>query len=196
MDITHPINTLIPSLAGPVLEVLAGTTRPLSGREVTRLLSVEATDRGVQRVLDRLVEGGLVLQDSQGSALLHTLNRDHILAPVVLAAARAYRTLVEGLTDVVGDLTPRPVHAALFGSVARRQAGPDSDVDCVLVWSNEVSDEAVAEAEDTVRSYVERSTGNRCQIVSYRADEYDSLAETSPEFWANLKADSLQLLNG
>lgn len=194
MDVSHPINTLIPSLDGPVLEVLAGTTRPLSGREIARLLPRRATHVGVQKVLDRLAHGGLVLQEERGTAVLNTLNRDHVLAPAVLAAARAFRIFTEGLSTLARSLEPRPERAVLFGSAARKEADADSDIDLLVVWSSDADEAAMFDAEDQLRVYVERSTGNHCQIVSYREEAYERLASTSPDFWENIQLDAFDLL--
>lgn len=60
MDLSHPLSTLAPGLEGAVLEVLARSTEPLSGRAVRRRLSREASQSGVQKALDRLYVSGLV----------------------------------------------------------------------------------------------------------------------------------------
>ena len=193
MDVTHPINTLIPSLAGAVLEVLAGTTRPLSGRQVARLVAGGATQKGVQKVLDELAHGGLVIQEEAGSAILNLLNRHHLLAPLVVEAARGYRSFLDELGRTASELQPQPERAVLFGSVARREAGPGSDVDIALVWSDALSPDAITNAEAALRTRVEELTGNRCQIVSYRHSEFSNLAATAPEFAENLTKDGLDV---
>lgn len=71
--------SLISSLAGYFLEVLARTSRPLSGRQVSRLVARESSHVGVQKVLDELASQGIVDHQEYGSTILNTLNRDHSL---------------------------------------------------------------------------------------------------------------------
>lgn len=58
MDAPRPIRSIIPTLDAPVLAVMAGTNRRLSGREVHRLAGTGSV-RGVQLVLACLVTQGL-----------------------------------------------------------------------------------------------------------------------------------------
>ena len=58
MNLTAPSSVLLSTADGPILGVLAGTTRALSGREVARLSGLSAN--GAWKALRRLVEHGLV----------------------------------------------------------------------------------------------------------------------------------------
>jgi hypothetical protein len=62
MDLAYPVGSLVPTLdaAGP--EVLAATTRPLSGHQVF-VLARTASPRGIRLVLARLVAQGAVLAE-------------------------------------------------------------------------------------------------------------------------------------
>jgi len=46
MDLGHPISTIAPPLIARVLEVLGGTTRPLTGREIGKIIG-EGSPNGV-----------------------------------------------------------------------------------------------------------------------------------------------------
>src|SRR6266508_1038245 len=59
VDVAHPIRAVVPTLDGPVLEVLARTTRPLTGREIHRLAET-GSPNGVRLALTRLSGQGLV----------------------------------------------------------------------------------------------------------------------------------------
>lgn len=74
MDVTRPYTAICPTLDNDVLSVLGGTSRPLTGREVSRLAS-RKSHTGVRAVLNRLSEHGLVDRTEAGRALLFTLNR-------------------------------------------------------------------------------------------------------------------------
>ena len=74
MNVAHPLRGIIPTLDAPVIEALAATTRPLTGREVNRLAGV-GSPRGVQLVLRRLVAQGLVLAEGRDNAGYDLANR-------------------------------------------------------------------------------------------------------------------------
>jgi predicted nucleotidyltransferase len=194
VDISHPINSLIPSLAGEILEVLAGTTRPLSGREVSRLVPSGASHSGVATALGDLANSGLVDQVEAGNAILNTLNREHLLAPLVVAAAGGYMTVLSRIAESVVDLEPAPSRAVLFGSVSRRDAGPDSDIDIAFIFDDDTDLDTAEVAVSALARHVESLTGNRVDAILYTSAEFSSLAQTSPELAAAIGADGRDLL--
>lgn len=137
MDLAVPLRSLIPTLEAEVLTVLAGTTAPLTGRRVAEL-AARGSQPGVQRVLDRLVGHGLVTAQPAGAARLYVLNREHLLAGAVLEATATRRRLRDRLRDRIADWQVACEHASLFGSVARGDAGPRSDIDVLVVRPDDV----------------------------------------------------------
>src|SRR3954451_20512293 len=96
MDLARPYAAVTGGgLEGEVVSVLAKTTRPLTGRQIARLAE-HGSDRGVRLALNRLAEHGLVETMEARPAILYTLNRQHIAAPVALA-----------LVDLRGELFAR-----------------------------------------------------------------------------------------
>lgn len=166
MDLAHPLRSLVPSLDSAVLEVLARTESGLSATQITRL-SHRGTRAGQRPVLDRLVEHGLVVADPSSTGHLYRLNRGHLLADAVLSAARARSTLLERLAAACLALRPAPIHASVFGSVARGEGGAESDVDLMLVMDADADlatddwDEQLRSLEDSVHLW----TGNRLETV-------------------------------
>ena len=114
MDVSKPFAAISPGVDADVLVVLAGSTKPRSGRELARRAGRSNT--GVQHVLDHLVEHGLVDRGEVGRAFLYELNRDHLLASTVEQMAGARAELVRRLRDAIGAWEVPPVHASLFGS--------------------------------------------------------------------------------
>lgn len=119
MDLSAPYLAVLPATTGGVLSVLAGTNRPLSGREVARLGGVARTTTA--RVLQRLAEHGLVrVQEAgAGAALLYTFNREHVAADAVLGLVGLRCRLVDRLRNEFEGWPTPPLHASLFGSAAR-----------------------------------------------------------------------------
>ncbi|MFT3859780.1 nucleotidyltransferase domain-containing protein [Micropruina sp.] len=110
---------------------MARTEGALPGRRVAELAGANHTS--TLRALIRLVTEGVVLVEPAGRANLHRLNRSHVLAPLILAAVDATAAVQRGLTAQINDWMIRCLHAALYGSLARGEAGPQSDIDVLVV---------------------------------------------------------------
>ena len=191
MNLGHPLSSLVPTLAGPVLEVLAHTTKPLAGREVMRLLPREASQQGVQNALDELAAHGLVIQTAAGTSVLNTLNREHILATSIIRIVDLRNELLAELSTIIADEAPGASRAILFGSLARGDANEESDVDLVLVWDDAVPEE---EREEDIASRVYRLTGNPCRLMHYTTSEFEALPDKAPDLHSALLSEGISLL--
>jgi hypothetical protein len=127
-----PHTAICPTLDTEVLTVLAGTTRPLTGREVARLTG-RTSHGGVLDVLNRLTEHGLVDRQEAGRALLFTLNHEHLAAPAVDVLARMRTEFFERMRRAVAAWEIAPIHVSVFGSTARGDGNTESDIDLFIV---------------------------------------------------------------
>ncbi|MGC2372899.1 MAG: nucleotidyltransferase domain-containing protein [Solirubrobacteraceae bacterium] len=194
MDVAHPYTALCPTLDSGVLSVLAGTTRPLTGREVARLLG-RPSHSGVLNVLNRLSEHGLVDRREAGRALLFTLNREHLAAPAVAVLADMRLELFDRLRAAIGALQIAPVHVSVFGSTARGEGSIHSDIDLFVVRPSEVDDDDPRWREqlDLLARQVQRWTGNRAGIAETAETEIEQLRTDAPPIVAELRADAITL---
>jgi predicted nucleotidyltransferase len=132
MDMSKPITTVITTLDGPVLAVLARTTQPLTGRKVHQLAS-GGSETGTRKVLRRLVTTGLVTASEVGAAVLYSLNREHLAAGAVLELTTLRQRLFDRIRDMIEQWPLKPIHASVFGSTARGDGDLGSDVDLLVV---------------------------------------------------------------
>lgn len=190
MNLGHPLSSLVTTLSGQVLEVLANTSYPLSGRHVMRLLRREASQQGVQNALDELASHGLVERVFAGGSILNTLNRDHILAPYIIGIVNLRNELIDRIATIVGEEASEANRAILFGSLARGSADEESDIDIALVWPDEESQE---NTNENIAVRVDQLTGNACNLLHYTADEYDSLVERAPELYSAIESKGIDL---
>lgn len=168
MDLSSPMRSLIPTLDAVVLEVLAGTESALGVTQIHRLAS-RGSRRSFEPILDRLVEHGLVLAEPGNRGFLYRLNREHLLAPAVLQVAGARASFFVRMAEAVSRLDPVPLHASVFGSVARRDAGPDSDIDLFFVVPDDLDprgDEWTSQIQ-ALEDDVVRLTGNRMESLVF-----------------------------
>src|SRR4051794_26349472 len=133
MDVARPYAAVTGSgLEGEVLAVLAGTTRPLTGRQIARLAR-NGSDRGLRLALNRLAGQGLVDTMEARPAILYSLNREHIAAPVALTLAELRGELFARIRGTIEQWELAPVHASVFGPAARGDGDAASDIDLLVV---------------------------------------------------------------
>lgn len=192
MDLSEPYTTVCPSLEGPVLEVLAQTTRPLTGREIARLAK-RGSERGVRLVLNRMAEAGLVDRRTAGSASLYVLNREHVAAPLVLELVRLRQECFDRIRQAIGGWELQPVHASIFGSAARGDGDAHSDVDLLVVRRDEIeaeSDEWVAQL-DLLARRVRRWSGNDPAIAELSMNQLHAAVRRQEPIISDLREASI-----
>lgn len=194
MDVARPYSAVAPGVEGEALVVLAGTTAPLTGRQVARLVR-RGTSPSVSAALDRLVEQGLVYRQEAGRAYLHTLNRDHIAAPVVESLAGLRAELLRRLRDTLARWQPAPLHASMFGSAARADGDTSSDVDLLVVRPGDIDDEddAWRAQFDALADSVRAWTGNHAGIIEVGEAELADLRRKPPRLLSDVRADGIDL---
>jgi len=150
----------LPGGTEAVVRALAGTDAALGVREVARIAGVSANR--ASQVLTNLVEHGLVLVDERGGGRLCRLNRDHLAAGPLIGLVDLRARMIEFLRHEVGSWRRQPAHVSLFGSAARADGDTRSDLDLLVVRSDdaaddEVWDEQLFDSGERIRA----ATGNR-----------------------------------
>lgn len=173
MDFSRPLSVIAPTLDGDVLAVLAGAEEEFTGRRIHRVLG-RGSEHGIRKAADRLVEQGIVSRRQAGQAKLYSLNRGHLAAPYVEGLSTLLVQLVERLTATVAGWDVPPALVFLFGSVARGDAGSDSDLDLFVVRkAMPVRSRDSAWQEQLVELEREATvwTGNEARILEYRRQD-------------------------
>jgi predicted nucleotidyltransferase len=194
MDLRAPISTVIPSLDGPVLLVLAAAEEGLSGRQIHKLAG-SGSVAGVRLVLQRLAATGLVHVDDNGNSLLYRLNRRHLVAPIVAMLAELRETLLGRLRDELDGWQLPPVHASVYGAVARGDGDLDSDVEVLLIRPDhlEAGDPVWEEQIARLMQTVVDLTGNPAHIFELSRSELAGHLDTEDTILNDWAAPSLHL---
>jgi predicted nucleotidyltransferase len=193
MDLTRPYSAVVPSIDGDVLVVLAGTTRPLTGRQVAGL-SRRGSARTVAIALDRLVRQGLVHRHQAGRAYLHTFNEEHLAAPIVRSLAGLRGALISALETYLSDFGEAVVHASMFGSAARGDGDVDSDIDLLIVSPEGIDDDHPWRGPlDGLSEAVLGWTGNHAAIVELSMPELADLVRRGAPILDDLMDDAITL---
>jgi predicted nucleotidyltransferase len=172
MDFRRPLSVVTPTLDGDVLAVLAGAEEEFSGRRIHRILG-SGSEHGVRKAAERLVEQGIVISRRAGQAKLYKLNRDHLASSHIEGLVTLRVQLVARLRAAIGEWAVAAHSVLLFGSVARGEASPESDLDLLVIRPSDVEEEAVGWREQL--AVLERDatgwTGNEARILEYGEDE-------------------------
>lgn len=143
--VRFPLTTIFGSAGNVrVLRALVGDRSPQSAPQLARLSGL--SPQGVRLVLDTLSRQQLVKVHGSGRAQLYVLNESHPFASALVALFQEEQQRWERLLTTIRERLARrgaAVRAAwLYGSVARAEDTPRSDLDiALLVSSNDVADQ-------------------------------------------------------
>jgi DNA-binding transcriptional ArsR family regulator len=194
MDLSRPWAPIRSPIDMEVLRVLRGTTRPLTGREVARLVRA-GSQPTVNASLRRLSDEGLVHVEEAGNAYLYTFNREHLAAPAVELLADVRAELERRLRDEIAGWTIAPVHLSVFGSAARGDGDTKSDIDIFVVRPRDVpgDDPGWHEQLDGLSDHVLAWTGNHVGLSEVSEADVRRLRRERPPVVAELSRDAIAI---
>jgi predicted nucleotidyltransferase len=191
VDLTNPIQSVIPSAHGAVLSVLARTDEPLSGRRVAELTKPRFAQAQVNRVLRKLAASGVVLLERRPPSNLYRLNHDHVAAEGIQALARMWATLVARIRAELDTWSSPPQAAWLFGSSVRGEGTEQSDIDIFLVLPASGIDDAAASEWDRqtelLMEKIKAWSGNPCELIEMDAAELSASVERDDRLVSDLR---------
>ncbi|HZI96629.1 MAG TPA: hypothetical protein VFD41_03780 [Actinomycetales bacterium] len=161
MDLSDPARAVLPAGTAAILRVLVGADTSFTMRQLARLAGVSAPLAG--DVVRRLAEHGLVLTEPAGRAILCRYNNDHLAAEPLRELIRLRARLLELLSQELAAWEIAPLHASLFGSASRGDGGTASDLDILVVRTDDLDTEQRGRWDDqlfTTGQRVRAATGN------------------------------------
>lgn len=196
MDLTNPMQSVIPSAQGSVLAVVGRTVHPMSGRAIAALTKPTVSQRRVNDILSELTAHGILLREKVGAAYTYRLNAEHLAAPAILMLANMRADFLARLRGLVTRWETPAEAAWLFGSAARGDAGPQSDVDVLVVRPRD-ADEEIWEAQTTsLADRVRAWTGNACEVLDLRPEELAAEVASGGRLVTDLRDHGIPLVEG
>lgn len=194
MNLSRPWALIRSPVDFDILLVLRGTTRPLTGRDVARLVR-EGSQPTVNACLRRLAEEGLVRVEEAGNAYLYTLNREHLGAPAIEVIADIRSELERRLRTEIAAWEIAPAHASIFGSAARGDGDTRSDIDIFVVRPRRMPEEDAGWRGQLERliDQVYAWTGNHAALAEVSATELPRLRRERPPVVTELRRDAITL---
>jgi len=161
-----------PTLDGDVLRVLALADTEFTPPEIHRLVG-EHSVAGIRKGLGRLVRQGIVLQRGAGKGSLYQLNRDHLAAAAVVQLSRMKEELLDRMRQKLEGWEIPSAYAAVFGSAARTDMRPDSDIDLLVIRPRgiEADDDVWTDQLYEIAETVRRWTGNGSHVLELGEEE-------------------------
>ena len=171
--LVRPLDTLLASGSHiAVLRVLDPTAVGATGREIARLAGIDP--HSALNALSLLEGSGLVRRRAAGRANLYALNRAHRLwkkgISPLLAAERAFSKEIR--EAIAARLRRHVVAAAIFGSAARGEEGPDSDLDLCLIVALAAQKEAALAAAAELSGEMADETGLHLSPIAFTIKEF------------------------
>jgi predicted nucleotidyltransferase len=128
-----------------LLRALGPLDRPVSGREAARLAGLS---HRVITSLDELAALGVVIRREAAGQHLYTFNREHVLADAIqhvfAEEERRSGLILDRIRLVAAEAGA--LYAGVFGSAARKQDRPGSDLDVLMVVEHEDAKERSRDA--------------------------------------------------
>lgn len=131
MDLSRPIEALIPGAQGQLLGALVGAGRELNTKTAAEIAGVSAPH--ASRVLAHLVALGLVVRRDVPPVALYSIASGSIMAGLLDQLRDLRAAVFAEMARAAADMTPAPVQIVVFGSVARGESGAASDIDVLVV---------------------------------------------------------------
>jgi predicted nucleotidyltransferase len=194
MDLSRPWALIRSPIDMEVMVVLHGITRPLTGREVARLVRA-GSQPAVNAALRRLAGEGLVRAEEAGNAYLYTFNREHLGAHAVELLAGIRTELERRLRAEITDWEISPAHVSIFGSAARGDGDTASDIDIFIVRPADVAEDDPGWRQQLERlaDHIHDWTGNHAALSEVSAADVRRLRRERPPVVDELRRDAITL---
>ena len=194
MDLGRPLTVVTPTVDADVLMILAGAETSFTGRQVQQV-SGRHSEKGVRNTLHRLCSQGIVVRERVGSADLYTLNRAHLAAVHIQALADLRSELLQRISALLNAWEVSPAFAAMFGTAARGGMRPDSDIDLLVVRSDEVSaeDEGWGDQLANLSERVTAWTGNDTRVLELSVAEVGAGLADDEQVLTDIRAEGIVL---
>ncbi|AZO31517.1 hypothetical protein EJ071_31790 [Mesorhizobium sp. M1B.F.Ca.ET.045.04.1.1] len=137
---------------------------------------------------------GIVVASGSGHSRLYRFDDSHYLAPRLAALFKAESNRFTAILDAVRQsAAQRPVFSLfVYGSAARGDDGPDSDLDIGLIARADDLAEAVEGLRQALRDPAERLVFLP-NVVGLDFDDVRRLARDKDPWWENIKQDAIVL---
>jgi len=176
-----------------LLRLLSRTRSAHTGRELARL--IDQSHNTTRYALEELERNGLVIKRQAGRSNLYSLDEDNIIYTEILSPAfKLEEDLLGEVAKIFSDKLGKDLVATiLFGSVAKGEENPNSDIDLVLVFGDKVN---LGDKEDEVAEaslQVAKMFGNQVSTILVKSAEFERKKNTRSELWREIAETGISI---
>lgn len=190
----HPLSTLLGTEASVrVLRELA-----LHGNELTTTVLAQRTgitDQSVRNIVNSLLPTGVLKVYGQGRATSYQLDVKHPIGRSLLNLFHAEEERLEAIRRAVAraaqQMAPSPLAVWVFGSVARREDRPDSDLDLLLVVEDDDTTERDAVIFRDLLESLQREQQIMVSVVPLSSRDIERMSGAGDPFWNEILRDAI-----
>ena len=181
-----------------LLRVLMQLDTPTSGREAERLARV--AHMSAIKALGELTAVGVLNLTRTAATHLYQINRDHDLVPPLEALFKAeadrLAALREEARSALGelDLEEKVTSVVIYGSAARGETRPDSDLDLLVVVENKADVSAARELPGVLSDRLRTRYGARPSVLVLSASAARERYENGDPLLQNIATDGRTLI--
>lgn len=189
MSPTRLLAVLLPRARRAILtELFARPSERLHLRELERRTGLNA--KGLMRELHTLTEAGILTAQRSGNRVYYRANPDCPIYSELHALVQKSADIAGVLKRALEPLAERIALAYIYGSHATGEAGPESDIDLMLVGELALSDIASPVAQ------AERELSREVSTTLYSLEEYLRRARDEDGFVAKVHRGVKTVLMG
>jgi predicted nucleotidyltransferase len=194
MDLNRPFAVVSPTVDADVLGALAGAEASFTGRQLHRVIG-RHSERGVRNALQRLAGQGIVTRTRVGASDVYALNRSHVAAPYVEGLGQLRQELIRRIVAEIASWAPPAEFAALFGSAARGDMRPDSDIDLFVVRpdATDPDDDRWSTQLAALAQNVSAWTGNDARFLELSAREVRAGIRADEAVLSDIRTEGIHL---
>lgn len=152
---------------------------------------------GIQNVLEKLINAGVVRLAGIGHGAIYHLSPDHPLLPALhtlfLAEHERYHRVLDGIREAAQSVQPELVAVWLYGSVARGEDRIESDFDLtVVVQRDDDVERVVGQFRDALRPLGDEQQVSFA-VIGLSLRDVKRLVRGRDSFWESLSSDARAL---
>jgi predicted nucleotidyltransferase len=190
VDLSRPIQAVIPGVQGRLLEALASAGQTLTSGQAAR--TADCSENQASKILRELAQLGLVTRTDAGRVAQYQLSVDNYATRKLLEICDfrgfIFREMTR-LSDPLIRYSPG-VWIAVFGSTARSGSNRSSDIDLAIVRPDLTIPEDPQYWDQLVFDFtgaIEKQCGNEVNLVH----AWRSEVTTRANFWAEVLRDGI-----
>ncbi len=196
MRFHEPLNDILGNRTQvKLLRLLARTRSAHTGRELARLIG--QSHNTTRFALEELECNGLIIKQQAGRSNLYSLDQDNIVfSDILLPAFKLEERLFGEVASILSqELGKVLLDIILFGSVAKGEEAPRSDLDLVLVLKDGVKPVDVEDGVSEASLRITKRFGNQVSPILANRANFERKSKARQGLWREIAETGISIIN-